>query len=127
MAIPEFHVLLIEDSQSDARILSELLACAKTARFIVESADRLATGSEHLSRGDFDVVLLDLGLPDSQGLGTFVEIHARSPELPVVVMSSTTRTFSPFFISKLLLRIIFPFSLSVKIALTHGPKTLAVT
>ncbi len=87
MEIPEFHVLLIEDSQGDARILRELLACAKTARFVVECADRLTTGSEHLRRGDFDVVLLDLGLPDSQGLGTFLEVHARSPELPVVVLS----------------------------------------
>jgi len=40
---PEFHVLLIEDSPSDARLLCDLLASTKTAQFHVDCAGRLAT------------------------------------------------------------------------------------
>jgi DNA-binding NarL/FixJ family response regulator len=41
-----------------------------------------------LERGDIDVVLLDLSLPDSQGLDTFVKMHAHAPDMPIVVLSA---------------------------------------
>ena len=84
---PEFHVLLIEDSASDTRLLCELLASTKMAQFHVDCADCLATGRQHLARRNVDVILLDLGLPDSQGLTTFSDMQASAPDLPIVVLS----------------------------------------
>ncbi|HLK47394.1 MAG TPA: ATP-binding protein [Bryobacteraceae bacterium] len=81
------QVLLVEDNPADARLVKERLAEAAGSLFRMECADRLATGASRLLEGGVDVVLLDLGLPDSQGLATFREIHSRQPDVPVVVLS----------------------------------------
>lgn len=80
-------ILLIEDNPGDARLIREMLARAKGAKFDLERADRLQTGLERLNRGGFDLVLLDLGLPDSRGLDTFVKMHTQTPGVPIVVLT----------------------------------------
>jgi MinD-like ATPase involved in chromosome partitioning or flagellar assembly len=65
-----------------------MLAASKSAAFNLESRQRLATGLERLKDGGVDALLLDLGLPDSQGLDTFERVHQAAPGLPVVVMSN---------------------------------------
>ena len=80
-------VLLVEDNPADARLVREKLAEAGPAVFRLECTDRLATGLSRLMAGGVDVVVLDLGLPDSQGLATFTEMHRRQPAVPVVVFS----------------------------------------
>jgi signal transduction histidine kinase/HPt (histidine-containing phosphotransfer) domain-containing protein len=83
------RVLIIEDSPSDAGLVQEHLAAARsTERFHMEVAVDLKAGLARLATEAFDVVLLDLNLPDSFGLETFESLHARFPELPVVIMSS---------------------------------------
>jgi signal transduction histidine kinase/DNA-binding response OmpR family regulator len=79
--------LLIEDSAADARLLQEMLAGKSYSSFVVERADRLSTGVERLTAQEYDVVLLDLSLPDSQGLDTFARVHAQTPQLPIIVLS----------------------------------------
>lgn len=79
-------LLLIEDNPGDARLLREMLAEAK-APFEMEWVQTLSSGMERLANGNIDLVVLDLHLPDSQGLETFTELHGRVPEVPVVVMS----------------------------------------
>jgi len=86
MGSPAIGVLLVEDSAADARLVRERLAEAD-GLFRIECADRLAAGVSRVMQGGIDVVLLDLGLPDSQGLATFTEIHRRQPAVPVVVLS----------------------------------------
>ena len=81
------QVLLVEDNPADARLVKERLSEAAGVVFRLERVDRLATGADRLLKGGVDVVLLDLGLPDSQGLATFSQIHAREPNVPVVVLS----------------------------------------
>jgi two-component system sensor histidine kinase UhpB len=83
------NVLLIEDNQGDARLVSEALAGPSTASFHLEWADRLLQGLELLAKRSFDVILLDLGLPDSQGLSTLSAISRAVPHMPVVVLSGT--------------------------------------
>src|SRR5579864_8622852 len=51
------------------------------------TAERLASGVERLRQGDIELVLLDLSLPDSNGLDTFDVVHAAAPLVPVVVVS----------------------------------------
>ncbi|HJT89304.1 MAG TPA: ATP-binding protein [Bryobacteraceae bacterium] len=87
MSRDAIHVLLVEDNPADARLVRERLAAASGVPFQVECADRLAAGAARLLQGGVDVVLLDLGLPDSWGLPTFQHIHARQPAVPVVVLS----------------------------------------
>lgn len=81
------EILLVEDNPGDARLIREALAEVRGAQFHVKCADHLLTGLERLSEGGIDVILLDLSLPDSHGLNTFVRAHNRAPEVPIVVLS----------------------------------------
>ncbi|MEA1906175.1 MAG: histidine kinase dimerization/phosphoacceptor domain -containing protein [Euryarchaeota archaeon] len=87
--MPHVNVLLIEDNPGDARLIREMLADSKGAVFSIELADRLSTGLAHLAggNGDFDVVLLDLSLPDSSGIDTFVRTGAQAQNMPIVVLT----------------------------------------
>ncbi len=80
-------VLLIEDNPGDARLIEEMLHDARGLPFHFERADRLATGFERLDQGGVDVVLLDLGLPDSADLDTVKRTHARAPDVPIIVLT----------------------------------------
>jgi PAS domain S-box-containing protein len=80
-------VLLIEDDSSDLYLIEKMLAEEGDNSFDLEHADNLSEGLARLRKTDFDVVLLDLGLPDSWGLETFTQIHARVPQVPIVVLS----------------------------------------
>jgi len=78
-------VLLIEDNTSDADYIRRILS--KESHMEVEYSDRLSSGIEYLSGKKFDVVLCDLGLPDSQGIEALIRIHALYPDLPVIVLT----------------------------------------
>lgn len=80
-------ILLIEDNPGDARLIQEMLADAGGQGFTIEWVSRLADGLERLGRGGIGLVLLDLGLPDSQGLDTFIKAHAQAPQVPFVVLT----------------------------------------
>ncbi|MBA7480052.1 Anaerobic nitric oxide reductase transcription regulator NorR [subsurface metagenome] len=83
----KIKVLLIEDDASDLYLIKKMLAEEGGNCFSLEHADNLSEGLVRLNKTDFDVVLLDLGLPDSWGLETFITIHARAPQIPIVVLS----------------------------------------
>jgi two-component system, cell cycle sensor histidine kinase and response regulator CckA len=80
------RILLVEDNKADVRIISEMLR-STGALFHITSATRLAAAFECLSREEFDIVLLDLGLPDSAGFETFSSLHDAAPKLPIVVLT----------------------------------------
>jgi len=80
-------VLLIEDDADDAVLIQRYLSNALKVPFRMKHADRLSKGLECLTEGGFDVVLLDLGLPDGRGLGTFEMAHARAPHVPIIVLT----------------------------------------
>ena len=82
------RVLLIEDNPGDARLIQAILGEAR-AVFDLEWADHLAAGLELLGAGPMDLVLLDLGLPDSQGLETVARVRESAPRVPVVVLTGT--------------------------------------
>ncbi len=83
----EIKILLIEDNPGDARLIQEMLAEAKNVSFDMECTDRLSTGLMRIGTGGVDVVLLDLSLPDSQGIDTFTEIYDRTSGVPIIVLS----------------------------------------
>lgn len=86
MIEPErYRVLLVEDNELDARTMSKALT-AETDCEIERVAD-LASGIGAVQAGAFDCVLLDLSLPDSEGLASVETMVARSPHCPVVVLT----------------------------------------
>ncbi len=80
-------VLLIEDHPGDARLIQEMLQEAGDELFEITVVDRLSLGMACLAENRFDLVLLDLSLPDSQGLDTFIQAHTHAPNIPVVVLT----------------------------------------
>ena len=81
------RVLLVEDNQADAVLLREALAEAAPAQFELAHVERLSEALERLREDAYDVVLLDLGLPDSHGLDTLVLARAQAPGVPIVVLT----------------------------------------
>jgi diguanylate cyclase (GGDEF)-like protein len=83
------RVLLVEDNPGDARLVREVLHDGAPGEFIVEVAVSLQQALESLAPAvdGVDVVLLDLSLPDSQGLETYRALHARGPTIPILVLS----------------------------------------
>ena len=80
-------ILLIEDNESYAKLVEKKLAVSTNLKFQTKCADTLSKGIEFLEEADTDVVLLDLQLPDSDGLNTFIKIHEHSPDIPVIVLT----------------------------------------
>jgi C4-dicarboxylate-specific signal transduction histidine kinase len=79
------RVLLVEDNPGDARLIRELLRYEPGWELVW--ASDLRTCFRHLAEGGFEAVLLDLGLPDSQGLPTVAAVHENSPGVPIVVLT----------------------------------------
>jgi len=80
-------VLLIEDNEGDAYLVSESLANSQPPRFKITHRDRLSSGLTCLSNESFDLVLVDLSLPDSDGFETFRRVRECSPSIPIVVLT----------------------------------------
>jgi Flp pilus assembly CpaE family ATPase len=83
----QLRVLLVEDNPGDARLVQEMLSEAEGNRFSIQHADSLLTALDALSHREFDVALLDLSLPDCQGMQTFTSIQMHAPGLPIVVLT----------------------------------------
>jgi two-component system, cell cycle response regulator len=80
-------LLLIEDDPADAELISVFLAGVRHATIDITSVNRLSAAIKHLDDRDVDVILTDLGLPDSNGIGTLDKIHEKKPETPIIVLS----------------------------------------
>ena len=83
---PKLRVLLVEDNPTDTLVVCDELAHAAIG-FTVVACARLKEAVACLRGERFDVVLLDLSLPDSDGLSTLGAINAAAPQVPVVVLS----------------------------------------
>jgi len=83
------NILLVEDNSLDARLIREVLEAIPGDRFNFLQAESLAPALERLSSGGIDVVLLDLNLPDSNGLETLARVRAQAEGVAVVVMTGT--------------------------------------
>ncbi|WP_181233090.1 response regulator [Enhygromyxa salina] len=84
------HVLLIEDSETDALLVRESLAGSPSTQFRLTHTSRLADAERLIADGaTVDVVLTDLGLPDSRGLATYRRIQAAARGVPVIVLTSS--------------------------------------
>lgn len=89
MAHPaHLDVLIVEDNPDFARLLSEALRATTT--WNVTHADRLTVAVEAMRAQSFDVVLLDLSLPDSRSSETFERARQFMPDVPIIVLTGTS-------------------------------------
>lgn len=83
----QIRILLVEDDAGDALLVQEMLSEIKTPHFIVTHVDRVAKAMAQLRETRFGVILLDLSLPDGQGMELVKAVRQAAPETPIVVMS----------------------------------------
>ena len=89
MTDDRISVLLVEDDVHVASLVERSLEHANAAgEFVLECADTVSSGMARLQQSSINVVLLDLSLPDTHGLGTFLRIRAHIPQVPVVVLTT---------------------------------------
>jgi len=81
------QLLLVEDNPADAMLLREALRDAGETRFELDHVARLSDGLKRIAAALYDVVLLDLRLPDSQGLETLSRMLDHARGVPIVVMT----------------------------------------
>ena len=86
------RILLIEDTPEDVRLIREALAAEPGAAFQLTHADRLLSGLRHLEGEPPDLILLDLKLPDSEGIETVVAVREQAPHTPIVVLTASDDT-----------------------------------
>src|SRR5271157_4193517 len=87
MSTERIKVLVVEDNLGDAGLLYAGLEEAVPEQFEMTHVRRLSEALEYLWEETCDVVLLDLGLPDSHGLDTLVVTRAQAPGVPIVVLT----------------------------------------
>ena len=87
MNLDGIRVLLVEDNPGDARLFTELVRDTGAGQWRLVHVDRLSAALDRLSREPFDVMLLDLSLPDADGLDTLIRAHAEAPKIPIVVLT----------------------------------------
>lgn len=78
---------LVEDNPGDARLIQEMLREPPITQYRLTHSTSMDQLLERLEREPIEVLLLDLGLPDSQGMDTFHRINSRAPGLPIVIFS----------------------------------------
>ena len=81
------RALLVEDNPGDIGLIQELFPRTRTEPIEVELVGRLSAAIARIAQGGIDVILLDLGLPDSQGVDTFLKMREAAKEIPVVVLT----------------------------------------
>lgn len=84
----EIHALLVEDQPAEAALVREYLSRDYDVQFRVEHVKSLARALDRLSHRTFDVVLLDLGLTDSVGYGTFEAVNEVIADTPLIVLTN---------------------------------------
>ncbi|WP_373528150.1 ATP-binding protein [Nostoc sp.] len=82
-------ILLIEDNPAEARLLQEFLIQAKSQEFTLVHVKRLGEALQELGQCNYDVILLDLTLPDSEGLSSLPLLIDQAPSVAIVVLTNT--------------------------------------
>jgi PAS domain S-box-containing protein len=88
--ITVLKILLVEDNPGDIRLLQEILREVTTTQCQITPVITLAEAIDALATSDlapFDVILIDLSLPDSQGIDTFLTLQRQVPNVPIVVLT----------------------------------------
>jgi two-component system sensor histidine kinase/response regulator len=81
------NVLLVEDNLGDANLIKKRLKKSNTTRFKITHVAKLKKAIEYIIQDFFDIILLDLSLPDSKGLETLAAIEQQATHIPIIVLT----------------------------------------
>ena len=81
------NILMLEDNPENAYLLQVMLEYSPSQKFNLTHVENLKYAFVELNQTSFDIVLLDLSLPDSSGLDTLVQVHEHSPNIPIIVLT----------------------------------------
>ncbi|MBP6349442.1 MAG: response regulator [Candidatus Obscuribacter sp.] len=87
MTIKNTEILLVEDSPSDAELMASMLADIKEFPNHVQNVQTLSEAKQAIMSKSFDAVVLDLNLPDSNGLQTYTELRDVCNSVPIVILT----------------------------------------
>ena len=90
MEMEPIKVLLIEDNVGDYELILKMLDSSEIAEFELTHTSRLTSGLRLLESGKFDIILLDLGLPDSVGFESFKSTLELHPAIPIIILTGLT-------------------------------------
>ncbi|MFC1585435.1 response regulator [Fibrobacterota bacterium] len=90
--IKENKILIVEDDEGDLEYIQEYLSNPDLpsrlgVRYTMDTAVRMAESLELLGKNAYDLVLLDLSLPDSTGLDSLIKVREKSPEVPIIILT----------------------------------------
>ena len=80
-------ILIIEDNLGDAYLIEEYLEEFDNFSYEIKNVGTLTEALSILKKQPFDVIVLDLGLPDSDGINTFFRIHNENPLIPIIILT----------------------------------------
>ena len=86
------QILVVEDNAGDYLLIEQMLLEIRDFQKDIVHVDALAHAIQNLQIKNFDVVLLDLSLPDSYGIDSFFRISQHSPQTPVLILSGLNDT-----------------------------------
>jgi signal transduction histidine kinase len=85
------RILHVEDDEVDRRLVNRILAeCSRPIEFEIEPVNRLSTAIDCLGNKKYDIALLDLGLPDTNGVESVQMVKQSNPNLPILVLTGTS-------------------------------------
>ena len=87
MSDKPIKILLVEDNLEYAHLIRAMVSGVGGTGFELAHVERLSEALKYISEQSWDVVLLDLSLPDSHGLDTVVKVQAHAPNVPIVVLT----------------------------------------
>ncbi len=83
------YTLLVEDNLGDTHLLNAMLAETPQWKAVLTCAERLQAAIALCKQQSFDVILLDLSLPDSQGYATFERMRQHAPQIPIILLTGS--------------------------------------
>ncbi len=81
------RILLIEDNPRDIRLIKQFLKSISDFKHNIYNVSRLSEALKNLEKKDYDVILLDLELPDSKGLDTILKVREKAREIPIIILT----------------------------------------
>ncbi len=88
--IETIEILLFEDNPGDTGLIESMLEEFTDFSYALKNVETLNEGLELLKCHSFDVILLDLGLPDSDGIETFIDVNGKCHETPIIILTGLT-------------------------------------
>ena len=91
MDMEPIKVLLIEDNVGDCKLILKMFETSEVAKFELTHTSRLTSGLKLLESEKFDIILLDLGLPDSVGFESFKSTLELHPAIPIIILTGISK------------------------------------